>query len=131
MELKKTSPKRIIIHLGAKPTSKTTLPWWLLSCFKLCLKCRFTRFPLSTTYINSNNYEFIGYTGCHKYVPFARFAKERHYGVSRFEIIIKDDNRYVIRAFGSDQIGCYRQPGEDPADYRYRKVILTNALTLT
>jgi hypothetical protein len=39
------------------------------------------------------------YTGCHKYVAFAGFAKERHYGVWRFEIIIKDDNRYPD-AFG-------------------------------
>jgi hypothetical protein len=33
------------------------------------------------------------YTGCHKYVPFARFTNERHDGVQQFEIIIKDDNR--------------------------------------
>ncbi len=39
------------------------------------------------------------------------------------------DNRYIIiRAFVSGHIGRYRQPGEDPTNYRYRNVILTNAL---
>jgi hypothetical protein len=34
----------------------------------------------------------------------------------------------IIRAFGSGHIGCYRQPGQDPTNHRYRNVILTNAL---
>ena len=36
----------------------------------------------------------------------------------------------IIRAFGSGHIGCYRQPGQDPKNYRYRNVILTNALQI-
>jgi hypothetical protein len=41
--------------------------------------------------------------------------------------MIKEDNRY-IRAFESGHIGGYRQPAEDTTNYRYRNVILTNAL---
>jgi hypothetical protein len=36
--------------------------------------------------------------------------------------------RKIIRAFGSGHFGCYRQPGENPTNHRYRNVILTNAL---
>ncbi len=36
--------------------------------------------------------------------------------------------RKIIGAFGSGHIGCYRQPGENPTNYRYRNVILTNAI---
>jgi len=36
--------------------------------------------------------------------------------------------RKIIRAFGSGHIECYRQPGENPTNHRYRNVILTNAL---
>jgi len=39
------------------------------------------------------------YSGCHKYAPFASFAIKRHFGVQWLEIIIKDDNRYVIVLF--------------------------------
>ena len=38
--------------------------------------------------------------------------------------------RKIIRAFGSGHIGCYRQPGENPTNHRYRNVILTNALAV-
>ena len=34
----------------------------------------------------------------------------------------------ITRAFASGHIGRYRQPGEDTTNYRYRNVILTNAL---
>ena len=34
----------------------------------------------------------------------------------------------IIRAFGLGHIGRYRQPGEDTTNFRYRNVILTNAL---
>ena len=37
--------------------------------------------------------------------------------------MIQDSN-----VVGSGHIGCYRQSGEDPKNYRYRNIILTNAL---
>jgi hypothetical protein len=70
---------------------------------------------------------YMIYSGCHKYVPFARFPNKRNGSVQQFGIIIKEDNRY-IRAFASGHIGGYRQPGEDTTNHRYRNVILTNAL---
>ncbi len=38
--------------------------------------------------------------------------------------------RIITRAFASNHIGRYRQPGEDTTNYRYRNVILTNALAV-
>jgi len=38
-----------------------------------------------------------------------------------------NSSRYKLD-IGSGHIGCYRQPGEDPTNHRYRNVILTNAL---
>ena len=73
---------------------------------KVSLKFRDERRLINNFFLVGVNYLFLKtaavcrqgllYTGCHKYVPFAGFAKERHSGVWRFEIIIKDDNRSKV-----------------------------------
>jgi hypothetical protein len=37
--------------------------------------------PVSVFFLNNSIESFSFYTGCHKYVPFARFANKRHGGV--------------------------------------------------
>jgi hypothetical protein len=58
---------------------------------------------MRTLDVETREFEYQGkrflemlYTGCHKYVPFAGFSNKRHGGVQRFEIIIEEDNRYVV-----------------------------------
>ena len=66
------------------------------------------------------------YTGCHKYVPFARSPNRRKCSVLRIEIITNMTTAILESLYQTYwRLSTTRRR---PKNHRYRKVILTNAL---
>ncbi len=62
------------------------------------------------------------YTGCHKYVPFARFANRRKYNVQRPEVIVNMTTAILLERLDPailDGIDYLRRPNKPTLAERY------------